>query len=187
MFLSNFRNVIDGQIHPQLTYKLESQLLKERLSDLSKTINQLSTDRNRILHFALNINKVNPHPYDYSIAHLDDVTHYPTQAARACGQETTELVHHEPIVLLQLTIEQLNDCPNFKLISMSTEIVDNYAKAISHLNELARFQSVINQIMDLLSQAGEVYLVDDLNYFYKTSCQPNNDIAVAHSSAGFCQ
>lgn len=159
LFLSNFRNTIDEQIHPQLTHKIESQLLKERLNDLSKTIKQLSTDRNRILHFALNINKVNPHPYDFSINKIDDVKHYPTQAARECGQETTELVHHEPIALLQLTMSQLKDCPNFKLISMSEEIVDHYAKAISHLNELARFQLVINQIMDLLSQAGEVYTI----------------------------
>lgn len=158
LFLANFRGVVDDEIHPQLAHKIESQLLKDRLSELSKTINQVSTDRNRILHFALNINPVNPHPYGFSMEAINDAYAYPTQAAKECGQTTTGLIV-DPISQLKLTVEQLNDCPNFKLISMSEDILNHYAGAISDLNELDRFQKVITQTMDLLGQAGEVYTV----------------------------
>lgn len=61
--------------------------------------------------------------------------------------------------ILKLTVEQLKDCPHFKLINMQDKILDHYAQAISDLNELDQFQKVIWQIMDLLGQAGEVYTV----------------------------
>ncbi len=38
LFLANFRGMIDEEIHPQLTYLIASQLLKDRLGDLSKNI-----------------------------------------------------------------------------------------------------------------------------------------------------
>lgn len=160
LFLANFRSTIDTNISPKLTHLFESQLLRERLGELSKTINKLSTDRNRILHFALNINPVNPHPYDFSIKQIEDTTAYPTQAAKDCGKPSTELLTNpDPIPVLQLTMEQLKDCPHFKLISMDDDVLIHYAGAISDLNELDRFQKVVAQIMDLLGQAGEVYTI----------------------------
>ncbi|KTC83089.1 hypothetical protein [Legionella cincinnatiensis] len=158
LFLANFRHAIETQIQPQLTQMLESQLLRDRFGELSKTIKQLSTDRNRILHFALNINPVNPHPYTFAIDQPDDLKAYPTQAVKECGKSTTALVE-SPISTLKLTIEQLKNCPNFQLIDMQDKILDHYAKAISDLHELDQFQKVISQTMDLLGQAGEVYTV----------------------------
>ncbi|WP_298625057.1 hypothetical protein [uncultured Legionella sp.] len=160
LFLANFRTAIDTKIAPQLTHLFESQLLRDRLGELSKTIKKLSTDRNRILHFALSINPVNPHPYDFSIGQLEDSTAYPTQAAKDCGKPNTELMTTpDSIPVLQLTMEQLKKCPHFELISMDEEILAHYAGAISDLNELERFQQVVAQIMDLLGQAGEVYTI----------------------------
>lgn len=158
LFLANFRLTLDEEVHPQLNHMIESQLLKDRLGDLSKIIKKLSTDRNRILHFALNINPVNPHPYDFTQPQLEESSGFPTQAAKKCGESSTELIA-DPTPILHLTMQQLSDCPNFKLISMNEEILDHYAAAISDLNELERFQKVITQIMDLLGQAGEVYTI----------------------------
>ncbi|AUH72255.1 hypothetical protein [Legionella sainthelensi] len=159
LFLANFRNTIETQIQPQLTQMIDSQLLKDRLGELSKTIKQLSADRNRILHFALNINPVNPHPYTFAIDQPDDLQAYPTQAVKECGKSTTALVEKNPISTLKLTIEQLKNCPNFQLIDMQDKILDHYAKAVSDLHELDQFQTVISQTIDLLGQAGEVYTV----------------------------
>ncbi|WP_392537512.1 hypothetical protein [Legionella sp. 227] len=158
LFLANFRSTIDDEIHPQLTHRIESQLLRDRLGELSKTIEQLSTERNRILHFALNTNQVNPHPYRFAIDQPSDLKAYPTQAAKECSKSTTAIVEN-PTPVLQLTGNQLKDCPDFHLINMQEEVLDHYAKAMTDLNELEQFQKVITQTMDLLGQAGEVYTV----------------------------
>ncbi len=158
LFLANFRGTIDVEIHPQLTHKIESQLLRDRLQDLSKTINKISADRNRILHFALNVNPANPHPYGFSTHLLEDTKAYPTHAAKECGQPGTEVSSASPSLLI-VTAEQLRDCPNFKLISMDEETLNHYSAAVTDLNELERFQNVITQTIDLLGQAGEVYTI----------------------------
>lgn len=158
LFLANFRSTIDDEIHPQLTHRIESQLLRDRLGDLSKTIEQLSTERNRILHFALNANPVNPHPYTFAIDKPSDLKAYPTQAVKECGKGSTELVEN-PMPVMQLTASQLKDCPDFQLINMQEEVLEHYAKAITDLNQLEQFQKVITQTMELLGQAGEVYTV----------------------------
>ena len=160
LFMANFRRIIDDNIAPQLAYQIETQLLKDKLNDLSKNIRKLSSERNRILHFALNINAVNPHSYDFSVPALDAPTTYPTQLAKDCADTSnSKEISTDIATTLQLTVEQLRDCPNFKLISMDEKILDHYAKSISDLNELDRFQKVIHQITDLLNQAGEVYTV----------------------------
>ena len=158
LFLANFRQVIDDKIEPELTHLIESQLLKERLAELSKTVKKLSIDRNRILHFALNINPVNPHSYDFSTAQIEESAVHPTQAAKKCASTGKEIAI-ELTSNLRLTMEQLKDCPNFKLISMDEGILGHYASAISDLNELDRFQKVLSEVIELLGQAGEVYTI----------------------------
>lgn len=158
LFLANFRSMIDEEIHPQLTYLIESQLLKDRLGDLSKNIKQLSSERNRVLHFALSSNQVNPHPYDFTLGPLENIKAYPSLAAKKCTQSLTAAqVQLGPS--LALSAEQLRACPDFELIAANEEVLENYAKAISDLNELAQFQQIVNQVIALLGQAGEVYTV----------------------------
>ncbi len=158
LFLANFRNIIDTDIHPQLTHLIESQLLKDRLWELSKTITQLSMERNRILHFALNDKRVNPHPYDFTINLYDNLETYPTQAARECGKSSSEMMINQAPPL-KITAKQLRDCPHLHLITTDELILEQYAKAVSDLNELSQFQKIITHIIELLGQAGEVYTV----------------------------
>lgn len=158
LFLANFRNIMDTDIHPQLTHQIESQLLKDRLWELAKTITQLSMERNRILHFALNDKRVNPHPYDFTTNLYDNLETYPTQAARECGKSSTELMINQATAL-KITAKQLRDCPHLHLIITDELILDQYAKAVSDLNELSQFQKIITHIIELLGQAGEVYTV----------------------------
>lgn len=159
LFLVNFRNTVDKEIQPYLNHQIESKLLKDKLHEMSKTIKKLSMDRNRILHFALNINPVNPHPYDFSIEAIEDTKAYPTQAAKQCSLSPRGVVNQLDSPL-ELSMEQLKDCPNFKLITSKEEDLTHYAKAITDLNELSRFQTVISQIMNLLGQAGEFYTIE---------------------------
>ncbi|STY28887.1 Uncharacterised protein [Legionella wadsworthii] len=193
LFLANFRSIIDDEIHPQLTYRIESQLLKDRLGELSKTIEQLSTERNRILHFALNANQVNPHTYTFAIDKPSDLKAYPTQAVKECAKESTA-VAESPEPVLKLTGEQLKDCPDFQLISMQEQVLDHYAQAVTDLHELIQFQNVITQTMDLLSQAGEVYTVfqfkeqlslmlKQIEYFIDKSTIPIEEIIHANTQA----
>ncbi|HHM0577226.1 TPA: Dot/Icm T4SS effector RavR, partial [Legionella pneumophila] len=163
LFLANFRKTVDTKIHPHLDHMLETQLLRDKLGELSKDIRKLSSERNRILHYALNANSVNPHSYEFELDKISDSASYPTQAAKHCAQKSNELVV-DPLPILHLTKEQLSDCPHFKLITMKDEILDHYAKAVSDLNELERFQKVIQEIMDLLGQAGEVYTVHQFKH-----------------------
>lgn len=158
LFLANFRRTIDDKIQPLLSYRIESQLLKDRLDELSKTIDQLSMERNRILHFALNPKQVNPHPYTFQITHVDDLKNYPTQMVKECHKNSLDLVNN-PTFTISLTAKQLQDCPHFELINMQDEVVEHYAKAISNLYELGHFQKIITQTIELLGQAGEVYTV----------------------------
>lgn len=157
LFLANLRSTIDDTIQPQLTHRMESQLLRDRLSELSKTLEQLSSERNRVLHFALSTNQVNPHTATPAIGQTS-LKAYPTLAAKGCGKSSTAVVKHSTPGL-QLTGEQLKDCPDFQLITMQEEVLDHYAKAITDLNELERFQKVVTQTMGLLEQAGEVFTV----------------------------
>ncbi|WP_454783211.1 hypothetical protein [Legionella sp. WA2022007384] len=193
LFLANFRSTIDDEIHPQLAHRIESQLLRDRLGDLSKTIEQLSTERNRILHFALNANQVNPHPYTFAIDKPADLKSYPTQAVKECGKSSTEIVDG-PISTLQLTADQLKNCPDFQLVNMQDNVLDNYAQAITDLNELDQFQKVITHTMDLLGQAGEVYtvlqfkeqlslLLKQIDYFIDESSIHINEIIHANTNA----
>ncbi|KTD82525.1 hypothetical protein [Legionella waltersii] len=193
LFLANFRQVVDSKIQPHLDYKLETQLLRDKLGELSKEIRRLSTERNRVLHFALNQNKVNPHPYEYQMQRIDDKSAYPTQAAKECASKSTDLTTN-PIPSLFLSSKQLKDCKDFKLISSSDKVLDHYGKAVSDLNELERFQKVIQDISDLLGQAGEVYtvyqfkrqmltLLNEINLFIGDSSVHINEIIEENTQA----
>jgi|GEM_PF-4818062 len=193
LFLVNFRAFVDDEIHPYLTQKIESQLLRDKLGELAKAIDRLSTDRNRILHFALNVNKVNPHPYGFSVSSGRDSKTYPTQAAQECGGANADAVA-TPLNLLKLSVDQLSNCPNFKLITMQEPILENYATAISDLNKLDSFHKVIDRIMDILGQAGEIYtymqfrvqtlqLLKAIEAFIDSSAQPIEAIIQANTRA----
>lgn len=161
IFLANLRRRIEEKILPQFIQKIESQLLRDRLLDLSKTLKELSSNRNRILHFALNINPVNPHPYEFTIETPDKLSDFPTQAAKDCAQAQDKInvnFENSPSVL-HLTVEKLQKCSNFKLISQDQKILNHYSTAITDLNELERFQIIITNIIELLGKAGEVYTV----------------------------
>lgn len=158
LFLANFRETIDSKIHPELLHKIDSQLLSHRFEELLKSNNELSMLRNRILHFSLSDHEVNPHSYQFVTDKVAESSTYPTQTAKRCAGESTEL-SKELSPVLHLSAEQLGACPQFKLIDMREEILDHYAKAITDLNELERFQKVITETIDLLAQAGQAYTI----------------------------
>jgi flagellar biosynthesis chaperone FliJ len=124
---------------------------------------------------------------------IDDKSAYPTQAAKDCASKSTDLTTN-PIPSLFLSSKQLKDCKDFKLISSSDKVLDHYGKAVSDLNELERFQKVIQEISDLLGQAGEVYtvyqfksqmltLLNEINLFIGDSAVHINEIIEENTQA----
>lgn len=165
LFLVNFRTTLNKRIKPELEHLVASQLLRDKLEDLSKMTKMLSIERNRILHFVLNGEKLNPHSYDFSMESVEHLAAFPTQAAKKCGQTSGEVSTTINLIpSIKLDAKQLKQCAQFKLITEDEETLDHYAKAIQDLNELERFQKIINQVKELLGQAGEAYTVYQFNH-----------------------
>lgn len=193
LFLADLRSILDHKIQPTIVQKIESQLLRERLADLSKTIKSLSDERNRILHFALNKGSVNPHAYEFSTDRNLDTSNYPTQIAKLCAHKTGAMVSDRSRAL-KLTARDIRGCTGLNLISDNEELLGQYATAISDLNELDRFQTVVAQITDLLNQAGEVYtihqfkeqmltLLKEIDVFLDSSSLPIQNILQVNTAA----
>lgn len=193
LFLANLRTAINNEVKPHLTHLSESQLLKDRLIELAKATQQLYTECNRGAHFALNPNAINPHPRDLISGQLDDLKAYPTLAAKECAKKETQALA-VPTSVLSLSSVELRDCANFNLINMEDEVLQLYAKAVVDLNELARFQKIIEQTIGLLGQAGEVYtvyqfkeqltlLLKQLDHFVDFSAQTMDDLLFENTQA----
>lgn len=157
LFLANVRDEINNIVMPKILTIIEQRVLQERLQELSKSVHQISTDRNRILHFVANPGLVNPHPYEYSMEPPQVLSAYPTQAAKQCVQQ------HRALSTFETTGDskplKLSDCPNFRLITDDPIIHSHYFHAIADLEELEHFQDIISRINGLLSQAGEIYTI----------------------------
>jgi hypothetical protein len=193
LFLANFRSIIDEKIQPQLTNLIESQLLKEKLGELSKTINQVATERNRILHFAFSGTEINPHPLDFMLEAPKQLKKHPTQAAKACASTHTKVVA-QAFPSLHFSGAQLRECSDFSLIMANEDVFEDYAQAISDLDNLAQFQNVIAQMIHLLGQAGEVYTIsqfkeqlllflEQVDVFIERSAKNINELIDANTQA----
>lgn len=194
LFLANFRKEVNEKIMPQINHTIESRLLQERLHTLAKIINQVSEERNRILHFALTTHQVNPHPYDFSITAPEDLLAFPTQAAKVCINKPSTLSigskEEKPADLRVV----LDDCPHFSLMFNDDATKSNYQRAIADLSKLEQFQKIITQINGLLDKAGEVYtvyqfkeqllsLLEQINHFIEESSHPIQFIIEANTQA----
>lgn len=188
LFLANFRFNVDKKIQPHLAYQMESKLLKDKLQEMSKTTRKLSTERNRILHFALSTNPVNPHSYDFTMEAIEDTKAYPSQAAKQCSLSPRVLATEV------FSGSELKDCPNFSLINADDEVLSQYAKAIIDLNELAKIQKIIANLTHLLGRAGEHHtiqqfknqildLLKQINSFLDDSSQPIESLIEANTQA----
>lgn len=202
LFLSDFRDVIDEEIHPQLQQAMDSQQLQEHLKQLSRAVRQVSFERNLVLHFALHKNRVLPHPYEYAAAPPEDLAANPVHAARVCGQQPLDLAPSgiatrqelQPQAELSLDARTLSHCTHFSLVSKEHEITAQYAVAISDLDNLERFQEIISEVVKLLGPAGEVYtvhrfreqmlhLLRQLNHFLEGSSVPIEKIIKENTKA----
>ncbi|MFJ1269061.1 hypothetical protein ACD661_10870 [Legionella lytica] len=193
LFLANLRTAINTEVKPHLTHLAETQLLKDRLGELAKATQQLYTECNRGAHFAFNPNAINPHPRDLIGGQLDDLKAYPTLAAKECAQKETQALAVSTSAL-RLSADGLRNCANFSLIDMEEEVLQLYAQAVIDLNELGRFQKIIEQTIGLLGQAGEVYtvyqfkeqltlLLKQLDHFVDFSAQTMDDLLFENTQA----
>lgn len=158
LFLANLRAELDEDFLPMLHHLFESQLLKELMVQLNKNIHQFSFECNLPLHFGLSPQKVNPHPYGFDTQINGNLKEHPTLAAKSCAQNKNELIKKDDQAFV-LTAEQLKTCADFSLITNDPAILEDYGRAITHLNQLSHFEKILEQTIHFLGQAGEVYTV----------------------------
>jgi hypothetical protein len=193
VFIVDIRQMIHLDIQPQLSHVIQSQNLRTRFEKLSKSISQLSEERNRILHFSLSKKKVNPHAYQFSNTPLSDLSFFPTQIAKNCRENQQKLLEDQSS-RVQFTVNQLRHCIDLDLILTDDVTLNHYAKAISDLSELDHFQKIIVQLMDLLAQGGEVFtihqfrqqmvvLLEQIEHFIEDSSEPIHMILTANMNA----
>ncbi|ASQ44629.1 hypothetical protein [Legionella clemsonensis] len=172
LFLSDCRLTIEHQ-QQTIENEIHSRQLKTQIHQVQQQLNQVAELRHTILHFALSDSAVNPHPYWEHFAtptqpQLDSKKEFPTLAAKACGtMRSDELakINEESAInpqlnVLELSAETLSQCPDFKFVAALPEAVqDAYRNSLIDLQEILRFQGILDQLLQLFDQAGEVFTI----------------------------
>lgn len=190
LFIAHLRTAIENHVKPQLNQINEAQILKNELDNLVKIIKQLSTERHRILHFALNTNIVNPHSYDFNDYPNTNTHAYPIAAVFNCYNRLLSPASLH--TFKKLTPNDLRNCLELRLLSSNHDVLKNYADAINDLNELMIYKKAIVEISNLLVQVGQFYtlyqyknalslLLNQIIDFVDKSTQPINFIIDTNS------
>ncbi|VEG91556.1 hypothetical protein [Legionella spiritensis] len=171
LFLADCRRTIESDVQTEIENKLQSRQLKDNFERLQQQLTRLAELRHTGLHFALTANSVNPHPYWEhfdSRPELRDNPHkeFPTLAAKRCAKPLTDalaetLTTHESTMrpdILELDETILEDCADFKFIdNLPKALRKAYSESLVNLQEISRFQRIIEQVLLLFDQGGEVF------------------------------
>lgn len=206
LFLADCRRTLEQTIQADIENKIHSQQLKNRIHHVHQQLNHVAELRHTVLHFALAEKPVNPHPYweDFTKnqQRIEAKNEFPTLAAKACATPSAdELIrseeanHGNTLAALQLSAEDLSNCPDFKFIDqLSTEIKNAYSKSLIDLQEILRFQGILDRLLQLFDQAGEVFtliqfreqmlnLLQNIEQFVQYSQQNIIDVLEANANA----
>ncbi|WP_419419736.1 hypothetical protein ACNVED_00055 [Legionella sp. D16C41] len=166
LFLADCRYNLEAKVEANIIHNLVTQQLKKRLYAVKLQLNKVAELRHTILHFALAKERVNPHPYwelfTSSEQALDSKAQFPTLAAKACATVSREAIVEfaiDPTLLPVLITEQtLDNCPEFKFIAeLAGEVKAAYGESITDLQEIVRFQTILDKLLQVFDQAGEVF------------------------------
>ncbi|STX27508.1 Uncharacterised protein [Legionella beliardensis] len=166
LFLADCRYGIEMNVEAEIIHTLLTQQLKKRLYSVKQQLNKVAELRHTILHFALAKDPVNPHPYWEQFKNdeqaLDAKAAFPTLAAKACAMVSNDAITDFAIqpTLLPVTLDEqmLENCPDFKLIhSLPASVKTAYGQSITDLQEIVRFQTILDRLLQVFDQAGEVF------------------------------
>ncbi|CEK12197.1 hypothetical protein [Legionella hackeliae] len=170
LFLSDCRRTIENQ-QKEIENQIHSRQLKTQIHQVQQQLNQVAELRHTILHFALSDKPVNPHPYWEHFAssqpQLESKKEFPTLAAKACGSIRSDAVtnienksSHRQLNVLELSAKTLSNCQDFKFVAALPESVQEaYSNSLIDLQEISRFQGILDQLEHLFDQAGEVFTI----------------------------
>lgn len=165
LFLAETRRTIEMTLIRDIENKLASQRFKSHTEQVQRRLRHIAELRHAVLHFVLTENEVNSHPFleyfENPDKHPASSTKFPTLAAKACviPKDHKQLADssQSPPEQYQLILKQLNDCPDFKLIANLPDNIEQiYTQGLTDLQEMIRFNSILDQLSVLLDQAGEV-------------------------------
>lgn len=185
---------------------MQSRQFKIKIERLYHELTNLAEKRHTGMHFAITGHDANPHPFWELYKHSEPVSshrEFPTLAAKRCAQSVGESIQtfgdQDNIAVspppIRLTAEDLNQCAEFKFIDHLPQFVhESYGQAISDLQEVLRFQHILEQLTQLLDQAGEVFtitqfrtqmldLIEGIEIFVKRSQTPVFEVLEANSAA----
>lgn len=163
LFLADCRRNLEENIQTDLSNKLNSQQLKNGFQLFHQLLTSVAELRHTALHFALTSTPANPHPYLEFFAknqqRLGSNKEFPTLAAKACATSSQDLTTEiESLPTISLSSEALADCPELQLIDkLGEEIKSSYAKGLTDLQDILRFQHIIEELLHLIDQTGEVF------------------------------
>ncbi|MCW8452277.1 hypothetical protein [Legionella quinlivanii] len=206
LFLADCRSAIEKDIQFDIQQKLQSRQFKIKIERLHHELTNLAQKRHTGMHFAVTAYDANPHPFWelYKDAQtIGSQREFPTLAAKHCAlivSETTELAPESVSTIaapesIRLTAEDLKQCPGFKFIdNLPSTVHEAYGQAISDLQEVLRFQNILEQLSQLLDQAGEVFtitqfrsqmldLFEGIELFVQRSQAPVMEVLEANSAA----
>ncbi|QRN04965.1 hypothetical protein GH742_14445 [Legionella sp. MW5194] len=165
LFLADCRYTLEHRIAKDIENRQQSHQLKLQFEQVRHQLNRVAELRHTVLHFALTDGTVNPHPY---WEHFSDVPRgiegkqeFPTLSAKHCAEKTSDALAqpgNPELSQLKLTPHTLDNCPALGLIDKtSTDIKAAYGQSISDLQEVLRFQHILDSLLQLFDQAGEVF------------------------------
>ncbi|KTC94605.1 hypothetical protein [Legionella erythra] len=165
LFLADCRYTLEHRIARDIKTKQQSQQLRLHFEQVRHQLNHVAELRHTVLHFALTDGSVNPHPYWEHFSEtprgLEGKQEFPTLSAKSCAEKTSDALTqpgNTQLSQLKLTPHTLDDCPALGLIDRTTtETKAAYGQSISDLQEVLRFQHILDSLLQLFDQAGEVF------------------------------
>lgn len=165
LFLADCRYTLEHRVARDIENKQQSQQLRLHFEQVGHQLNRVAELRHTVLHFALTEGSVNPHPYWEHFSEtprgLEGKQEFPTLSAKNCAEKTSDALTQSgntQLSQLKLTPHTLDNCPALGLIDRTTtETKAAYGQSISDLQEVLRFQHILDSLLQLFDQAGEVF------------------------------
>ncbi|KTD18699.1 Uncharacterised protein [Legionella lansingensis] len=170
LFLADCRRTFERH-QTKIENQIHSRQLKAQIHKVQQQLTQVAELRHTVLHFALIDQPVNAHPYwEHFASHqpqLNSKAEFPTLAAKNCAthhaDEVTKIdeknTEHK-LVALELSAKTLDHCQDFKFVdNLPGTVKKAYSDSLVDLQEILRFQGILDQLQQLFDQAGEVFTI----------------------------
>nr|HAT8714328.1 hypothetical protein [Legionella jordanis] len=171
LFLTDCRQSMENH-QASIENHIQSRQLKTQIHQIQQELNRIGELRHTILHFALSEQEVNPHPYWEHFAsqpqNMASQVEFPTLAAKNCAQRNVDELSERAenpakssqVIELELSPKTLSDCRDFKFVSNLPEDVQQaYSDSLVDLQEILRFEGIVDQLLQLFDKAGEVFTI----------------------------